>query len=294
METSNLSDGPVLQVEEIGTGPAILCLHGVGGCGAWFSGLARRLQDRFRVLSLDLPGTGANRQACTPFSIEGCARVLVAYLAAREEAPEAGAAPVSESPAGPVPGPTARPVAGPPAAPVALLGHSMGAIIGLHMAALAPSRLGAFLSVGGLPAVTDATRARLSERIPLVGKNGMDGLGWKVALANFSKDCAARSPETLALFARLWESQDPKAYLEGLAALLGAGAESLAAHVKMPCLALRGKEDGYAPAAESRRFAATLPGPVRFVEMEGCAHMPFLEAPAAFAETVADFLGDPS
>jgi pimeloyl-ACP methyl ester carboxylesterase len=250
----------------------------VGGCGAWFSGLARRLQDRFRVLSLDLPGTGANRQACTPFSIEGCAQVLVAYLAAREEAPEAGAAPMS----------------GPSAQTVALLGHSMGAIIGLHMAALAPSRLSTFISVGGLPAVTDATRARLSERIPWVEKNGMDGLGWKVALANFSKDCAARNPETLALFARLWESQDPKAYLEGLAALLGAGAESLAAHVKMPCLALRGKEDGYAPAEGSRRFAATLPGPVRFIEMEGCAHMPFLEAPAAFAETVADFVARPN
>jgi pimeloyl-ACP methyl ester carboxylesterase len=125
----------------------------------------------------------------------------------------------------------------------------------------------------------------------LVEKNGMDGLGWKVALANFSKACAARSPETLALFARLWESQDPRAYLEGMAALLAAGAEGLAAGMKMPCLALRGKEDGYAPAEESRRFAATLPGLVRFVEMEGCAHMPFLEDPAGFAATVADFLG---
>jgi pimeloyl-ACP methyl ester carboxylesterase len=113
-------------------------------------------------------------------------------------------------------------------------------------------------------------------------------------LANFSQDCAARSPETLALFARLWESQDPKAYLEGIAALLGAGAERLAAHMRMPCLALRGKEDGYAPAEESRRFAATLPGPVRFVEMEGCAHMPFLEAPADFSAAVAEFLRDPA
>lgn len=257
-----------LNVQASGSGPTILCLHGVGGCGAWFTGFARRLQDRYRVLTLDLPGTGSNRAAFAPFSIEGSARVLAEYLAQEE----------------------ATPVAGPPSQPVAVLGHSMGAIIGLHLAALAPGRMRALLSVGGLPSITAATRARLSERKPLVEKDGMAGLGWKVALANFSKASADRSPETLALFARLWESQDPKAYLEGIDALLGAQAEGLAAHAKMPCLVLRGKEDGYAPAEESRRFAASLPGPVGFAEMEGCAHMTFLEAPEAFAETIAGFL----
>lgn len=260
MPNPNRTDSRPLHVEESGSGPAILCLHGVGGCGAWFTGLARRLQDRFRVLTLDLPGTGANREAFAPFSIERSAEVLAAYLRERE------------------------------AAPVALLGHSMGAIIGLHLAAALPGRLSALLSIGGLPSITAGTRARLTERKPLVEKHGMAGLGWKVALANFSKSSAERNPETLALFARLWESQDPSAYLQGIDALLGAGAEGLAKHATMPCLVLRGKEDGYAPAEESRRFAAMLPGPVRFVEMDGCAHMTFLEDPQAFAEAIAGFL----
>jgi pimeloyl-ACP methyl ester carboxylesterase len=258
-----------LYFEESGTGPAILCLHGVGGCGAWFTGLARRLEDRFRVLSLDLPGTGLNREGFAPFSIEHCAQVLAEYLEKRETGL----------------------VAGPPLGPVAVVGHSMGAILGLHLAAAVPARLRTLISVGGLPSITAATRARLTERKPLIEENGMGGLGWKVATANFSKASLARSPETLALFARLWESQDPLAYLEGMDALLAAQAEGLAAHAKLPCLVLRGKEDGYAPAEESRRFAASLPGPMRFVELEGCAHMPFLEAPEAFAEAVAGFLG---
>lgn len=249
-----------LYFEESGTGPAILCLHGVGGCGAWFTGLAKRLEDRFRVLSLDLPGTGRNREAFAPFSIERSAQVLAEYLEKRETGP------------------------------VAVVGHSMGAILGLHLAAAVPARLRALISVGGLPSITAATRARLLERKPLVEKSGMGGLGWKVATANFSKACLARSPETLALFARLWESQDPQTYLEGMNALLAAKAEGLAAHAKMPCLVLRGKEDGYAPAEESRRFAASLPGPMRFVELDGCAHMPFLEDPEAFAAEVAGFL----
>jgi pimeloyl-ACP methyl ester carboxylesterase len=237
-----------------------LCLHGVGGCGAWFRGLGERLQDRYRVLALDLPGTGANREAFAPFSIERSATILSAYLEKTESAP------------------------------VALLGHSMGAIIGLRMAALAPARMRAFLSIGGLPTVTDATRARLEERKPLVRAQGMAGLGWKVAMANFSGSCAARSPETLALFARLWESQDPAAYLEGIDSLLAAAEGNPAVPARLPCLVLRGREDRYAPAEESRRFAASLPGPARYVELEGCAHMPFLESPEAFAAGIAGYL----
>jgi 3-oxoadipate enol-lactonase len=254
------ADAGRLIVESYGKGPAILCLHGVGGCGAWFRGLGERLQDRYRVLALDLPGTGANREAFAPFSIERSAAILADYLEKTESAP------------------------------VALLGHSMGAIIGLHLAALAPARLRAFLSIGGLPAVTDGTRARLEERKPLVRGHGMSGLGWKVGLANFSQACIARSPETLALFARLWESQDPQAYLEGIDSLLGAAAGSLAGRAQMPCLVLRGSEDRYAPSGESQRFADSLPGPARFVELEGCAHMPFLEEPAAFAAAIAGYL----
>jgi pimeloyl-ACP methyl ester carboxylesterase len=249
-----------LIVETYGKGPAILCLHGVGGCGAWFRGLGERLQGRFRVLTLDLPGTGANREAFAPFSIERSAAVLADYLGQTESAP------------------------------AALLGHSMGAIIGLRLAALAPARMRALLSIGGLPSVTDATRARLEERKPLVRRQGMAGLGWKVALANFSQASAARSPETLALFARLWESQDPQAYLEGLDSLLAASAANLAMPANLPCLVLRGREDRYAPAEESLRFASSLPGPARFVELEDCGHMPFLEAPEAFAAGIAGYL----
>ncbi len=249
-----------LIVHAYGKGPSILCLHGVGGCGAWFRGFGERLQDRYRVLALDLPGTGENRNGFAPFSIERSAAALADYLARTETSP------------------------------VALLGHSMGAIIGLHLHALAPTRMRALLSVGGLPSITSGTRARLEERKPLVRAGGMAGLGWKVALANFSKACAGRSPETLALFARLWESQDPQAYLEGIDALLGASAEGLASRAKLPALVLRGVEDGYAPAAESRGFASSLPGPMRFVELEQCAHMPFLEAPEAFAAAIAGYL----
>lgn len=255
---------PALRIEEEGSGPPILCLHGVGGTGAWFKGLSIRLKDRFRVIALDLPGTGANREGHAPFSIERASDTLAYWLAARETAP------------------------------VAVLGHSMGTIIGLRLAAR--MRLHSLLCVGGLPAVTPASHKRLSERAALIrsqGGQGMAGLAWRVAEGNFSKSTLSQRPEIAALFGRLWESQSAEAYLEGLDSLLAADAGPFLKHATMPCLVLRGAEDGYAPAEESRRFAATLPGSVRFVELEGCAHMAFLEAPEAFASAIADFLIQP-
>lgn len=260
---------PTLRFEEEGAGQAILCLHGVGGTGAWFKGLSIRLKDRFRVISLDLPGTGANREGHAPFSIERATDVLAEWLAARETAP------------------------------VAVLGHSLGTMIGLRLTAhpllraLPHPALHSLLCVGGMPAVTPASRKRLSERAALIRLQGMAGLAWRVAEGNFSKTTLSQRPEIAALFGRLWESQPAETYLEGLDSLLAADTGPFIAQAALPCLVLRGAEDGYAPAEESRRFAAALPGPVRFLELEGCAHMPFLEAPEAFAAVIADFLIQP-
>jgi pimeloyl-ACP methyl ester carboxylesterase len=259
LETQGRIGWEGLILRESGSGPTLLCLHGLGGCGEWFQGLAVRLRSRYRVLFLDLPGTGVNRVGGAPFSIDGCADLLAEYLLRRE----------TEA--------------------VALLGHSLGTILGLRLAAILPERVGSLLCVGGLPEITSATRQRLAERRELILEKGMGGLGWKAAEGNFSRASLEGCPETAALFARLWESQSPAAYVEALDAL-AAEAGRPALNAKLPCLVLRGSEDTYAPAAESRRFASSLPGPVSFVELEQCGHLPFLESPAAFAAAVTDFL----
>lgn len=251
---------PELRFEESGSGLPLLCLHGVGGTGVWFKGLGLRLRDRFRVIALDLPGTGANREGHGPFSIERCADTLARWLASRETAP------------------------------AAVLGHSMGTLIGLHLNA--KIRLHSLLCVGGLPAVTPANHRRLSDRADLIRREGMGGLAWKVAEGNFCKATLAQKPELAALFGRLWETQSAGAYLEGLDSLLAADAGPLLPGATLPSLVLRGAEDNYAPAEESRRFAAALPGLKRTVELPGCAHMPFLEDPEAFAAAIAGFLRD--
>lgn len=249
-----------LVLETSGAGHTLLCLHGVGGCAAWFQGLAMRLQNRFRVIALDLPGTGANRNGTAPFSIDRCADALAAHIVRNE------------------------------AGPISILGHSLGTILALRLAETVPDRLRSLVFAGGLPEATASSRVRLAERRKKILDKGMAGLGWSVALGNFSAASLVSNPECLAFFARLWELQSQSAYVEGIDSLVDFSSDGHWRSMKVPCLVLRGSEDSYAPLEESLRFANALPGPARYVELEKCAHMAFLERPAEFSAAVADFL----
>jgi pimeloyl-ACP methyl ester carboxylesterase len=50
--------GSEIYFEETGAGRPILALHGVGGGAHFFRGVADRLRAPFRVVAIDLPGTG--------------------------------------------------------------------------------------------------------------------------------------------------------------------------------------------------------------------------------------------
>jgi len=255
-----LPSGP-FQVEETGTGPTLICMHGLGGGAHWFRGLGERLADRFTVLAFDHPGTGANRVGDVPFSIERCAVVLLELIESRG------------------------------AGPAYVLGHSMGTIIALYAYAMAPEKFRSMLFVGGLPAVTPNMHRRLSDRRGLIVQRGMAGLGWKATVGVFAKATIMDFPEMSALFARLWENYPSEVYVETLDALLAASAEDVPPRVHVPCLVLSGEEDAYAPPAESENFAKAFPPHlVKRVVMRDCGHMTFLEAPARFAKEISAYL----
>jgi pimeloyl-ACP methyl ester carboxylesterase len=246
-------------LESEGTGPGLLCLHGMGGGALWFKGLALRLRGRHRVSALDLPGTGRNRSGHTPFSVERCVEAVVG-------------------------------IAGREADPVSLLGHSLGTIIALKAYAAAPHLFRSLVFVGGLPAVNPAMRIRLEQRRLRIQAEGMAGLGWSAAAGVFSRATLEERPEIAAQYARAFEAIPPEEYLEVLDALLRADASHAVPSTAAPSLVLTGSEDAYAPPEDSRRFLSALPGARRGVEIRDCAHMPFLERPEAFSAEIANFL----
>src|SRR5688572_29034969 len=51
-------DGVRLAYDDVGNGPAVVCLHAIGHGASDFTRLAERLRARHRVIALDWPGQG--------------------------------------------------------------------------------------------------------------------------------------------------------------------------------------------------------------------------------------------
>jgi 3-oxoadipate enol-lactonase len=97
-------------------------------------------------------------------------------------------------------------------------------------------------------------------------------------------------PEVVAAFERHFEQQTVAAYVRCCRMLLDANAGAIVGTVGVPCLAITGEDDHYAPPGAVAEFLDHLPHPARLEVIAGCGHLPFLEQPAAFAAAVKAFL----
>jgi pimeloyl-ACP methyl ester carboxylesterase len=251
--------GAEIYLEDTGRGTPILAVHGLGG-GAWFfTGLGRRLAADYRVISIDLPGTG--RSAAPPGRISMAAWVADIEDVVLHRAGE----------------------------PVVLLGHSMGTIIALHAADAWPGSIRASVFVGGLPEARPEIKERLALRVETVTRHGIQGTGAAVASANFAAATLEREPELVGMFERLFDAQDPGTYVRCCRILIGASASGLPAHVQVPCFSISGSEDPYAPPDLVTEFVGQLPDGGQDV-LQDCGHFPFLEQPDAFTAALRPFL----
>jgi pimeloyl-ACP methyl ester carboxylesterase len=72
-------DGARVLVAELGDGPPIVLIHGLGGTFRYWLESARRLGRHYRVLMVDVPGFGGSDPAALPFSMLAAGeRVLAA------------------------------------------------------------------------------------------------------------------------------------------------------------------------------------------------------------------------
>jgi 3-oxoadipate enol-lactonase len=269
-----------MRVEDRGEGPPVLAIPGLGGGAHFFGGFARRLQADYRVLSVDLPGTGeradgasissgtAEGASFSPRSVEGASFSMDSWVA------DLGTL-----------------VAARVEGPIVLLGHSLGTIVALKAWQAWPERIRGLIFVGGLPEVRPAIRARLSQRLDeLTGAPNLLGWGPKVSPANFSPKTMCEQPEMVALFERQFETQRVEAYTRTCRILLDSTASALVPTVTVPSLAITGADDQYAPPDLVSAFVDRLPNHAQVVVVPDCGHLPFLERPEAFASAVKAFL----
>ena len=259
-----------LYVEQRGTGPALVLLHGWGLNVRVWDTLGAALEERFRLIAVDLPGHGRSPWDAAYASLHGQTDWIARAI---------------------------EPLIGPER--YDLLGWSLGAELALGWAARPPSGLAppAHLAlIAATPRFTVASdwpygtpearlvrlaeglrvdyRRTVSEFLDLQVRGSAAGQAVLERLRAALFDHGEARPEALAAGLELLRTTDLRGKLGAITA---------------PTLAIAGQYDRVLLPAATRALAAALPH-ARFAEIRRAAHAPFLSHTPEVADLLAEFL----
>lgn len=249
-------------VEEEGDGPAVVCVHGLGGSSNSFTPLMPALA-RHRVVRVDLPGSGRSQRAEGELSIE---RYVEALLRVCDRLGVARAH---------------------------WVGHSMGTIVCQHIAASHPKLAASVALFGPLIAPPEAARTAMKARAAKAreGAAGMHEITQGLLQAAVSADTRRRLPLAVAFVRESLMRQDGEAYARSCEALAGAQGAAVD-RIEAPMLLVTGDEDGVAPPQSVRAMADRLHNAAskRVVVLSRCGHWTPVERPDECQRELGDFL----
>jgi 3-oxoadipate enol-lactonase len=249
-----------IAAEEEGEGDVVVCVHGLGGTSNSFTPLMPVLA-RFRVLRIDLPGSGRSHRVEGALSMQRMVDALLT-VCARLNVERAH-----------------------------WVGHSMGTIVLQHLAVAQPKCVKSLVLFGALPAPPDAARAALRTRAAKArseGVGGMQAIAESLVLAATSADTRARLPGAIAFVRESLMRQDPDAYARSCEALADAMPAAIE-RIDVPTLLVTGGDDAVAPPQVSRAISERMPN-ARVVVLPRCGHWTPVERPEECARELRDFL----
>jgi pimeloyl-ACP methyl ester carboxylesterase len=278
-------DGPLHYADFGGTGPTIVCVHGLGGSHANWIAVGPRLAGHSRVLAPDLAGFGR-----TP--PDGRSAAVPANRALLDRFIDAAAG----------------------GGPVILIGNSMGGAIAMLEASARPEKVGGLVLVD--PALPRAAGVRPDLRVAAVfGTYALPAIGEEFVRRR-SRILGAEGlvRETLRLCCvdpsrvpreaveamievtreRLEMPWATHAFLEAARSTLGLLARrrryiDMMRSITAPTLIVQGSHDRLVPLAAAQEAARLRPDWTLEV-FEGVGHIPQLEVPERFVDTVGRWL----
>jgi 3-oxoadipate enol-lactonase len=245
------------RVREMGSGPPVVLVHGYPLDGAMWSGVARTLSTRFRVLKPDLPGRGE-----TAAPAEGTIEARADFLAA-----------VLDGLAG----------------PAGVAGFSMGGYTALALARRRPANLAALALVDTRAGADDeAGRGKREEAIELVRSQGVAAIA-ETMVPRLLAPASLKKGDLVERLRRIILRQTADTIAADLAAMRDRpDSRPFLPQIGVPTLVLVGEEDALTPPADSRQMAEAIPGAKLVVAAE-CGHLSPMERPGFVAAALGDF-----
>jgi 3-oxoadipate enol-lactonase len=216
------------------------------------------LADRYRILAWDLPGHGASPAPTGSFSMAELADAVATGVRRHTDAR------------------------------VHYAGVSLGGAVGLHLALRHPDLLDRLAVIAS--GATLSTPEAWVERARLVRAQSTSALIAASAKRWFADDTPAREPEMTGALLHALQDADDDGYAWCCEALAGHDVRAHLGRIPSPTLILWGAEDLVAPESKAAEIARGIPG-ARIARVDGAAHLPPAEQPAAVAGLLADFFG---
>lgn len=286
LQTAELG-GPVHYADFGGSGPAIVCVHGLGGHHANWMSSAPLLARSGRVLAPDLAGFGLTPLGGRSPSVDANRALVGRFLAE---------------------------IAG---APAILMGNSMGGLIAMMQAAAEPAAVAGLVLVD--PALPRASALQIDRAVAMTfAAYATPGLGERFlarrrarlgpegvvreTLAICNVDPSRIAPEVIEAHLEIARRRAAMPWAD--AALLGAARSLLRVlarrrhfyrmlqGITAPTLLVHGARDRLVPLASAREAARARPD-WTFEVFEDLGHTPMLEDPASFAGAVERWLAGP-
>ena len=249
-------NGKEIAVEEQGDGDAVVMVHGLGGTGnSWYPQVGP-LARFFRVVRLDLEGSGRS-PATGALSIASFVADVIAVMDALDI----------------------------PAAH--LCGHSMGTIVCQHLAAERPERVKSLALFGPLAEPPEAARQAIRDRAAVARSGGMVPIADTLVQVATSAQTKAHYPAAAAFVREILMRQDAEGYARTCEALADATSADLAG-IRCRTLLVTGDEDGVSPPPAVKALGGRIAGARVFV-LTGCGHWTPIEKPAQVSATLLNF-----
>ncbi|MBZ9738946.1 MULTISPECIES: alpha/beta fold hydrolase [unclassified Mesorhizobium] len=243
--------------ETVGDGAAVVMIHGLGGTSNMFQPQMAALS-AYRVIRLDLPGSGRSLRPIEPLPIEGMSEAVI------------------------------RALVGMGVSTAHFVGHSMGTIVCQQIAAAQPSLVRSLALFGALAEPTEATRQGLGKRAQLARSGGISDIADQIVANAISAHTRETSPAAVAFVRESITRQDPESYARTCEALAKATAVDLR-RISAPTLLVTGDADTVNPPGVAQALADKIKGAV-LSSLDRCGHWATVESPRESNQKLADFL----
>lgn len=243
-----------------GVEPVIVFINSLGTDMRIWDDVKAQLADEFSLLSYDKRGHGLSDTGITPYTIDQLADDLIALLSALN------------------------------LNSVILCGLSVGGLIAQAVYAKQPGL------VTGLILSNTAHKIGTTEmwqsRIDAIRKNGQSGMNSILVPTMerwFTPAYRARDNAAFAAYCNMFTRQSAVGYAATCDALAHADYTTQARQISVPTLCLVGDQDGATPPALVQEMANLISG-AKCIIIEKCGHIPCVEQPQIFAQTIAKFI----